>query len=144
MDTLEINAVMMGDDYTRGVFGGTWSIDTIPTPTTYPTCYIINSSPSWHPGSHWTAVYLDKSVREHFCSYGMAPPDNAILDLLGRRYAQNSRQLQTATGDLCGQYCILYLMCRCRGYTMKKFVGCFTTKTNVNDFIVRKLLPRLA
>lgn len=138
MDTLQINRIMTADNYTKGIYGGTWAIDTVPTET-IPVCYIVNSSPSWHMGSHWTAVYLDNGTREYFCSYGMEPPQTLIARL-GGDYSHNSLQLQDITSDLCGQYCILYLMCRCRGYSLGSFINCFTNKPKINDWIVDQLL----
>ena len=131
MDTLSINDIMMRDPYTSLVYGGTWSIDTLPLNNKGPICYILNASPSTDPGSHWTALYMDNGLTEHFCSYGMEPP----LKLKNMTY--NNRKIQSTTSDLCGEYCILYLMCRCGGYSLQNYLECFSHDTEVNDEIVR-------
>ena len=61
MDTLEIDNEMAKDKYTMKYYGGTWSLDIMKKKLSYakaPACFIVNSSPSSHPGSHWTAVFL--------------------------------------------------------------------------------------
>ena len=85
MDTNEINAIMCTDKYTREVYGGTFSIDQIPVGAITPVCYIVNTSPSWHPGTHWVAVFKAKRGSEYFCSYGSTPLPK-ITSLFGKTY----------------------------------------------------------
>jgi hypothetical protein len=138
MDTQEIDRIMTAD--IGELYGGTWAIDTIGDVVAGATgrvCYIVNSSPSWHPGSHWTALYLDRGRMEHFCSFG-TEPSGELKKLLTNLH--NSEQLQTINSDLCGHYCILYLMCRCRGYSMKQFLSSLTPYPSVNDCIVKAIV----
>jgi hypothetical protein len=119
------------------LYGGTWSIDNFPAWNAKPSCYIINLSPSWHPGSHWTAVYRDgRGGTEYFCSYGSDVPDQIRRKLMGAKYRKNVKQLQCISSDLCGQYCILYLLCKCRGFSYKKFQSCFSSNHSMNDQLV--------
>lgn len=37
---------------------------------------------------------------------------------------------------VCGQYCLLYLMCRCKGYSMKDIINIFDRDFKVNDQFV--------
>ena len=145
MDTLAINHTLMGDTYARNIFGGTWALDEIEKKwkrcQQVPVCFVVNSAPSWHPGTHWTAVYLDNGSMEHFCSFGIDAPEK-LADLMGCHYQRNTRRLQTTTSDLCGEYCILYLLCRCRGYSLQDFVKCFSRDTSVNDKIVNISMSR--
>ena len=41
----------------------------------FPFAYIFNLDPSYKPGVHWVAVYIDKEGRpEYFDSFGRPPP----------------------------------------------------------------------
>ena len=137
MNTLQINKIMTSDTACGPIFRGTWSIDKIPKALKFPACYVINTSPSWHPGTHWVALYINKKEQEYFCSLGSHPPPQ--VKRLFRRKVQlrkTRHRLQGLKSNLCGQYCVLYLLCRCRGYTLKRFLQCFTDYTNLNDTIV--------
>ena len=138
MDTLDINLVLNSDCHTHQIFGGTWSVDSFPKPKALPTCYVINTSPSWHPGTHWVAIYKGIDRDEYFCSYGTKPAVG-IQRNLRKDYTSNRYLLQSPTSDLCGQYCILYLLCKCRGYSLRKFSNCFSSNGNFNDQLVSKV-----
>jgi hypothetical protein len=135
MDTCEIDQLMYSDRCARRFYGGTCAIDNIPKRISRPVCYIINTSPSWHPGTHWIAIFKLRSTEEYFCSYGSTPQPELSL-LLGQNYTSNNEIVQDLESDLCGQYCILYLLCRCRGYTLSKFLDCFSSNTTQNDQVV--------
>ena len=90
-----------------------------------------------HMGSHWTAVWIGKdNATEHFCSYGMSAPV-ALHWALGGKYKRSYVQLQNLGSELCGYYCMLYLMCKCRGFSMEEFLNCFTDDQKVNEDIIR-------
>ena len=135
MDTNEIDIYADKDKWLRNIYGGTCSIDNVPDWSSTRCCYIINLSPSWHPGSHWVAAYKDDETAEYFCSYG-TKASSELKWLLGRKYSENSKQLQTLTSDLCGQYCLFYLMCRARGLSLNDVLSCFSNNCTVNDCIV--------
>ena len=146
--TLDINNTMYSDPVVKQYYGGTWSIDNVPIrqalKSKHKTCFVVNSSPSTHPGSHWTSVWIGekktgKREIEHFCSYGMKPPLHLhrLLVKERRKYKQNRKQLQKRTSILCGYYCMLYLLCKCRGISMKEFLNCFTNSPSINDAIVK-------
>ena len=150
--TLEINDIMHQDVETRKYYGGTWALDMVPIKkalkSSYKCCFIINSSPSYLMGTHWTCVWIGEKKNgrrtvEHFCSLGMKPP-NTLHKLLikeKRKYQRNKKQLQHKNSSFCGYYCMLYLMCKCRGFGLKKFLDCFTETTLLNDSIVVFTFP---
>ena len=137
LTTVDIDWVMMSDPYTRELFGGTKAIDQLPVSRPKGSvCYIINTSPSNHPGTHWIAVYLNDTVDEYFCSYGSDPPKE-VRRLLRKPYKRTEHLTQNISSNLCGQYCILYLLSRCRGHSLEKFMATFTTVLYANDLIVQ-------
>ena len=138
MDTLQLNRACDEDSFIAPMFGGTLPVNDLPSVESLvdPTCFVLNSSPCWQPGTHWTALYIDNGHMEHFCSLGRRPLLNTIDD---NTLSHNSVQLQDRFSDLCGEYCILYLKCRCRGYSLSEFLSCFSHNTCVNDRIVREV-----
>ena len=54
----------------------------------------------------------------------------------------NERQLQSRDTDVCGQYCLLFLMCRCRGLSVDYFLHLFSYQKHINDEFVYNLIKR--
>ena len=48
-------------------------------------------------------------------------------------YEYNTRKLQSAWSDVCGQYCMFYLSHRARGHSMNNIVHLFDNNTMSND-----------
>ena len=148
MDTLQLNRALGMDPYVKKCYGGTLPMDQIQTTRPVQTrCWVLNLSPSTHPGTHWVAVHVSRTSVEYFCSYGLEPPGD--LDKVLKRWARTGRRrvydsnvgtvLQTLTSDLCGEYCVLYLKCRCRGVSFREFLTSFTTDTGLNDEILKSV-----
>jgi hypothetical protein len=141
MDTDEIDAIMHTDKVAKRMYGGTVSIDNIPKYVKFPVCFIVNTSPSWHPGTHWVAVFASKNSKEYFCSYGSEPLPE-IKKILGNSHMRKQSMFQSVNSDLCGQYCILYLLCKCRGFSYKKFASCFSPNQHLNDEMVGQVFKK--
>ena len=141
MDTREIDKVLNEDHFTRHLYGGTCALVKISHTKDKAVCYIINTAPSWHPGTHWIAIFKLASKNEYFCSYGSSPQPE-LLPLLGKTYLSNSWTLQDFRSDLCGQYCILFLLCRCRGYSLSNFLHCFSSNSILNDKLVADVFQK--
>ena len=138
MDTTVLNSILRKDHYVKPIFGGTWSVDCFPKNNSLPVCNIINTSPSWHPGTHWVAVFRGENADEYFCSYGTEAPSE-IRRNLRKNFVSSHFVLQSPTSDLCGHYCILYLLCKCRGISLRNFLSCFTSVGSLNDQLVSKV-----
>ena len=147
--TLEINKIMYNHPITRKYYRGTWALDKVPMKQAFKrkarSCFIVNSCPSTHPGSHWTSVWIDENKNskkrkvEHFCSYGLPPPLklHRLLSRGSTDYKRNRKHLQKQNSILCGYYCMIYLMFKCRGLGMKAFLKCFTDYPEINDRILK-------
>ena len=82
---------------------------------TYPAAIVCNTHDSDRPGEHWVAMYVDNERRgDYFDSYGLQP-------------------LQSPLSTVCGQYCVAFLMFRCRDASMNAFTRLFTTDLVAND-----------
>ena len=136
---------MAADKRTKKLFGGTLSLDEgikiLSRPGPKRVAYIINLSPSWHSGSHWVALWINGKKLEYFCSFGLRPPVglHKVLTSRDARYKRNKRQIQSLTTDLCGEYCMVYILSKSKRVTFRKFLNFFTKNTKVNDKILSKV-----
>lgn len=144
MNSLQILQVLqLTDARTYGVFPA----DQIPRRWTKPAAIIANTDGHRQPGSHWVAMYVGSSGRAtYFDSYGLPPlvPQH-LLRLRGNCsfYRWNTKRLQSATSNVCGQYCIMFLHYMCRNYSLSDFNNIFTTDLERNDNIVRRFYKKL-
>jgi hypothetical protein len=124
MNTRDIDRFVRGA--CRGVFQGVYSIDTLPET---PRLLVCNTHPSYKPGQHWVAFYVDSRRRgEYFDSFGRISP--AIIEHYIDRHCVdwlfNAKQLQSAVSKYCGFYCCFYCVLRCRGVDLTRIVNSFT------------------
>lgn len=103
--------------------------------------FIVNTDPLHLPGKHWIACYINKrNMLETFDSYGMQP--NALSPFITsymktfQNSIMNTKRLQSSNTAVCGQYCLFYLMCRCRGYTQRDIMNIFSRNFKANDEFV--------
>lgn len=151
MDARQIHRLLRQDPYTRDVMRGVYARDELPVTLSWhkgdgPRAYIINWDEAHLPGSHWVALYLHPTQGgEYFDSYGLPPIAECqkLLDMC-RQSSYNVTQLQEDT-LVCGQYCVLYLMMRCRGRSLFNIIRSLQRPDNdglVHAF-VRQFYPQL-
>ena len=117
LTTREILCIVRKDAKLRKIFKGVYAIDQLPRIILdkRPCALIVNLDPSWKPGSHWVAIFLeDKGGPAHyFDSFGRPPFDDAIISFLNRHSKQgwiyNGTRYQSISSTLCGIYCIAFL-----------------------------------
>ena len=137
MDTITINKLLKDFECFKGVF----PLDLIPSIKERPFIFIINTHKSDMPGEHWVSIAVDKYGNgEYFDSFGLPPLHAEIIQFLDEkcynRWRFNPIALQSSTSTTCGHYCVLYVMCRCQGYSYHDFIRKFTDDTRRNDFKV--------
>ena len=132
MNTIQLDMIMNLDKFSKNKYIGTFAFDKLPKKIKYPSCFIINNQPSHMDGEHWIAVYFSKNKSCHFFdSYGNHPKYfdlNNYLKKFCNKIFYNKKQLQTNKSVYCGIYCILYLLFKCRGYSLKKFLKNFNSQ----------------
>ena len=101
--------------------------------------FIVNTDVDTKPGMHWCAMYFsDSGHAEYWDSYGLPPQNHYFRTAIGdnsRSYIYNSIKLQNDSSDVCGQFCLYYLMLRLRGRSLKEIVKTFNYYPN-NDYFV--------
>ena len=136
MNTEEIKCVINCDPVMRYKVLGVFARDQIPALTYFPCALIVNTDTSDLPGKHWIAFYYEsKEKSEFFDSYGHSPD---YFDLNAQTY--NETRVQSSISDTCGQFCLYYLLNRCRGVSMTFVVREFSANLETNDRFVKEYI----
>lgn len=91
---------------------------------------IINYDSCDEPGSHWVAIFINKKQEiEFFDSYGMLPIYSSIRTKLNNTFGKTRPTFNLirfqGNSTVCGQYCLLYLLLKARGFTLKDIQNTF-------------------
>ena len=134
---------LRSDFKTRKIYGGVLPIDRLPLYRLRrkPRVYIINTDDSSGPGKHWVLVYFSAQMRGvYFDSYGFDVLDPRITRFLTKNcssYIFNSRHLQGAMSQTCGQFCLYVAKRLARGHSLRHILNSFSTfNTFYNDSLV--------
>lgn len=123
-------------------FIGVYPRDKLPKIDKIPSALIVNTDTSDKPGEHWIAIFVSEKETIYFDSFGLPPYHEDILNFLQNTPGEisfNTVTLQSASADTCGQYCVLFVKMKCRGYTYEDLLAIFTRNTFVNDYMVKHL-----
>lgn len=145
MNSFQIDTVL--DISLSKKYGGIYAADRLPQmphSTEKPVGFVANTDNHDSPGQHWVAFYFPvKGPSEYFDSYGLPPWKSQFLKFLGMNYIKNNYALQSSKSDVCGQYCIMYLMLRANNYTQNEILSLFSTNTQQNDAVVDRFYNSL-
>lgn len=137
-------SVVLHDCVTSSILTGIYALNHLPVIVKAPAAIIINLSPSYQQGTHWTCIYINKNRRAfYFDSLGRNPP-KPIVQFLQRNssiYHVNKVQYQADNSVLCGLFCIIYIYYKVRNVNIfSKF-----SKTNLqrNDQLVLNLVNKM-
>lgn len=125
----------MREPSTASYFRGVFPADRIPSTVG---AFIVNTDPQSEAGTHWLAFFIDnEETLEFFDSYGRSP------EFFGGRIARfasrfpkvvwNKTRLQSWTSNVCGHYCIYYLLKKCQGFSLD-YILCQLSHIKNNDF----------
>jgi len=118
LNSLQLVRILRNDKCTRHVFKGVFARDQLPRKVSFPSCCIVNTDPISLPGEHWLALYYDEFKTCHFFdSYGFHPRFYHLETFIKKTSSSlvyNRKKLQSLTSSLCGYYCFIFLMLKCR------------------------------
>lgn len=147
MNNFQISQVLETDFYASKRFSGVLPRDDFENidSVKFPTFYIYNLDKRSQKGSHWIAVYFkSREETEYFDSYGLPPifkSTQAKMLMISRRIHFNSTAIQSPTTNVCGQYCILFILLRSRGYTLDRIINILIPyPVEVRDHSVHELI----
>lgn len=98
---------------------------------------IFNYDECNKPGSHWVAVFFcPDGIVEYFDSFAFPPLNKSLLmkieNLSKYEPLYNVTCLQSKS-SVCGQFCLVYLLLRARGYHMNEIVSFFKNSPTDGD-----------
>ena len=113
MNTHQISNILSSDCELSTSFVGVFASDRLPKHCEQPAALICNLDPHNQPGSHWVAIYIENDIGEYFDSYGLPPLNKNIVSFLQNNCQEwkfRNEELQAINSDVCGHYCIWYLL----------------------------------
>ena len=119
-------------------FGGVYSRDNLPSVLNKPISLIVNTDSSVEAGEHWVAMHFPKSgTCEYFDPFGFPPLHNAFFSYINQNSTKHliysCKTVQHPSSQLCGTYCIEFVLARSRNQSYAKFLSGFETNTIIND-----------
>ena len=146
MNALQIEYILARALRSTGTkFLGVVAADELPTPTTFPSCFVANTDPHTKRGSHWVAFYYDTpDDLDFFDSYGMPPEFYDFPSLSLPRTVRVSREeYQSLTSNVCGHYCIYFLARRSRRQTLSSILQSLRKCGACTDHCVKNFVTDL-
>jgi hypothetical protein len=146
MNTVQMEAVLTTHPDTKCIFVGVFPRDHIPSKKikSFPAAFVFNTDPSTKKGEHWIALYFEDSKRGfYFDSYGLPPIHKIFESFMGENskiWTYNDICLQSLDSNVCGHYCIYYIIQKCKG--LNAFAK-FTYDTYKNDVFVRSYVNKI-
>ena len=76
MNSRQLHWILSNDKVTSRTFKGVYALDEIVhiKQKSFPSAYVFNLDPSYKPGSHWVAVYIDRKGHPEYFETGMGIP----------------------------------------------------------------------
>jgi len=146
MNTNQLQCAISCDVYMKNNVLGVFAADKIPKTLRNQSGFITNTDPHQKPGKHWLAFFYDNEVLECFDSYGLSPEHySQSFKSLTTNFSKlkvNTKRIQSRDTAVCGQYCLFYLMCKTRGYTMEQVVDIFNNNYRLNDQFVYNFIDK--
>ena len=142
MNTVQINKSFLKNKFFKGVF----PCDCLPMREyKLPYAMVINTDPASKPGTHWVALFVDRSNHaEFFDSFGRPLTNKLIVDFIDDQCSSacwNAICIQSEHSEKCGQFSLGFIKARLQGFTAEQYLSSFNTepeKLIQNDFIVEK------
>ena len=142
MNTTEIQRAL---NYICGAeFIGVFARNTIPRCLPKTCILVVNTDPSYRPGTHWIAMRFADGCGEYFDSFGRYPEKTfeTYMNEHCARWIFNDRQLQSAASRFCGSYIIFIAAYWKLGLCLHRIVSFFTNDSGLNDVITHEFACR--
>jgi len=124
-------------------FDGIYRIDTLPWHGG-PKLLVANTDLAGHPGEHYIAILFDdRGNGQYFDSFGCAPSKrfDDYMNRYCRSWTYNIMQFQSATSELCGDYCIVWCLLNSGKIDLCNLLS--SSDTGLNDSPIRSIISRM-
>lgn len=136
MNTKQLWNALSSNPCTKKYFDGIYSFDNLKDIKCKPKLIICNTDPSYKPGKHWVLFFFNDNYVEFYDSlgkditvYGGEFP-NFIKNFV-ENYERSNERTQPMHSSLCGQYCLYYAYCRCKGINMRDIITSMSSPQKV-------------
>ncbi len=134
MNSLEIESLLKLNRWNRFKFLGCFASDDLPIVNNdIPCCFIANVDQSSEKGSHWVSFVIPKvGYLEYFCPLGISFYHwplfvNYIRNIMCfDTILMNKRRIQSSGSNLCGIFCIEYLIKRDKGNSFALIINSYS------------------
>lgn len=146
LSTTDIDKYLARCPLVRRHFLGTFPADVCPElPKEKPFCLVWNTDPSSMGGSHWVACIADTRGCVHYFDTTGSHPNSLIMNNINKMGARKKfvvqKAIQPFLSDMCGQYCIYFIINWKMGRNLKFIISRFSTKNTArNDAMVKQWL----
>lgn len=146
MDSIQIASVLSSHSITRRYFGGVYPCDGLPEKV-LDKAYVVNVDDRRSLGTHWIGIFFKEGGEAYyFDSFGLPPIKKEFEIFLNdncNKWYWNTKQLQEFGSDVCGHYCIHFLIHCCLGYDLTSFQKLYPQIPRQNDLLVRDVISKL-
>lgn len=134
MNSKILSKILKKDDFTKKIFEGVFSRDTIPSKALLKKkeyLIVINTDLEKGSGIHWVLVYCNSDQFIYFDSLGPTLLSDKYFDKFVNEHTARKQfnyspyRLQSLTTSTCGYYCILAALYFARGFNLQYFTNLF-------------------
>ena len=141
MNTSQIQCCIDCNPLLKKSILGVYAADQLPVNLKFPCGFIANTDKHSKEGVHWCSFYFPNSTTvEYFDSYGKSVNYfNDYFPIYVSKFPSivtNSKQLQSLYSDVCGMYCMFFLLQRLNGLSFHEIVNSFSNVHECNDSFV--------
>lgn len=131
-------------------FLGVFAKDGLPHPynvPNHPVYLIANIDKQHQAGTHWIAMYINvpAGTGSYFDPYGASPETeftHFMCRLASNQWIYNRLRLQSSYSTTCGQFCVMFVWYKCRGYAFDEFIDLFHDEPTINEVVVTNFMKR--
>ena len=119
MNSRQLCWILSNDQITSRNFKGIYALDEIEhiKQISFPSAYVFNLDPSYKPGVHWVAVYIDRKRLHEYLDVFPQEKQRLFVHLCKKL------ELQSCTcSRICGQFVAFYVYQRCSGLTLESII----------------------
>ncbi|EFP00494.1 hypothetical protein CRE_21804 [Caenorhabditis remanei] len=142
LSTIQLEKFLRSCRITRESFCGVFPSDHHPVITRLPCSFIWNTAPSSDSGEHWVALWIDDRNFAHFMDSSGSEPQKGFLDFFSKNCGKwkktFGKPVQGILSNVCGYYCIHFLIRKAMKQSNKRIRHPFTTNLGKNDDFVVK------
>jgi hypothetical protein len=137
MNTQQIEAILYSHKDSKNYFKGCYPCDSVPNIFNYPASCVVNNDDKYGPGEHWVAIYYENPHKLYYFDSLNIDPNPCLAKNLNKykKIIKNNARLQSLYSDVCGFYCIFFIIHISRGITFSHIVNHLHKRTDSDTYV---------